>query len=454
MESMKPSRKRIAPILPLLFVMAAAAATPDAGAGKFDEYVNAFAQQDEFMGSVLVAKAGQVVFKKSYGLANRELAAPNTPDTKFRLGSLTKQFTAAAILQLQQQGKLSVDDHISKYIPESPDAWKDITIQELLSHTSGLPNFTSFPDYQKTQRLPTTPLNLIQRFLKKPLDFPPGTKFRYSNSGYIVLGYIIEKVSGESYEAYLKQNIFDPLDLQSTGYDHAAAILKQRASGYLPHGLHLVNAGYIDMSVPFSAGALYSTVNDLYRWDRALYTEKVLPKAALEKMFTPRLGDYGDGWFITQLFDHKIESHEGGINGFASYIARYPDDDACVIVLANLQTAPSGRIGKGLGAILFGQPYEMPKVHTAVEVPDSVLAQHAGKYELGKLEVTIIDQAGRLFWEMKGQDKVELFPESQSKFFMKATDAEITFIPATEKRPATMVLRQNGRSTRLRRAKQ
>ncbi|MGH9663585.1 MAG: serine hydrolase [Bryobacteraceae bacterium] len=448
---MNRSRARNTLIFPLLFATAAAAATPDAATVKIDEYVNAFARQDQFMGAVLVAKGGQMVFSKGYGMADREFDVPNSPDTKFRLGSLTKQFTAVAILQLQQHGKLSVDDHISKYIPESPAAWKDITIQELLSHTSGLPNFTSFPDYKEKERLPATPLSLIQRFLKKPLDFSPGAKFSYSNSGYIVLGYIIEKASGLSYEAYLKRNIFDPLDLQSTGYDHAATVLKRRASGYVARAARIENADYIDMSVPFAAGALYSTVNDLFRWDRALSTEKVLPKAALEKMFTPSQGNYGDGWFITRLFDRKVFTHSGGINGFASYIARYPDDDACVIVLANLQTAPSERIGKGLAAILFGQPYDIPKVHTAIEVPPSVLAGYAGGYKLGALEITVTNQDGRLFWEPKGQDKVELFPETEAKFFMKVTDAEVIFVKATEKRPATMILHQNGRDIRLRR---
>lgn len=448
---MRSRRAQTILFIPLLSITAALAAPPDAPTAKMDEYVSAFAQQDRFMGSILVAKGGQVLIAKGYGLADREFAAPNTTDTKFRLGSLTKQFTAAAILQLQQQGKLSVDDLVSKYIPKSPPAWKDITIQELLSHTSGIPNYTSFPDYKEQERLPTTPLKLIQRFIDKPLDFAPGTKFSYSNSGYVVLGYIVQKVSGESYESYLKHNILDPLDLQSTGYDRAAKILKSRASGYVPHGAQLINSDFIDMSVPFAAGALYSTVNDLYRWDRALYTEKVLPKPALEKMFTPSQGDYGDGWFITKLFDHKIETHTGGINGFAAYIARYPDDDACIVVLANLQTAPTARIGKGLAAILFGQPYDIPKVHTAIKLPFTVITGYVGTYKNGGLEVTVENQDGRLFFEPKGEGRTELFPESETTFFTKLAGVEVTFVKADGPKPAQMVLHQDGRDLKLRR---
>lgn len=444
------SRARNALIVSLLFVTAAAAVPPDA-APKIDEYVSAFAQQDRFMGSVLVAQGGQIVFRKGYGMANRGLSVANTPDTKFRLGSLTKPFTAAAILLLEQQGKLALDDHISKYIPDSPPAWKDITIQQLLSNTSGLPNYTSFPDYQEKERLPATPASLLDRFLKKPLDFPPGSKFGYSNSGYVVLGLIIEKVSGESYESYLKQNLFAPLDLHSTGYDHAGAVLRNRASGYVAHGARLLNADFVDMSVPYSAGGLYSTVNDLYGWDRALYTEKILPKAAIEKVFTPSEGDYADGWYVGRLFDHKILKDTGGINGFASYIARYPDDDACIIVLANLQTAPSERIGKGLAAILFGQPYDVPKVHTTVKVPFSVITQYLGNYKTGTLEVEVTNQDGRLFWEPKGQGRAELFPESETTFFMKVTDAEVTFVKADGPKPALMVVHQDGHDIKLRR---
>lgn len=294
------------------------------------------AKQNDFMGSVLAAQGGKIVFEKGYGMASLELDVPNTPQTKFRLGSITKQFTATAILQLAALGKLNVTDPVSKYITDAPAAWKDITIHHLLTHTSGVPNFTGFPDYEKTQREPVTPTELVARFENRPLDFEPGSKFKYSNSGYEVLGVIIEKVSGEKYEAYVKQHIFDPLDMHDTGYDHDTEIIKHRAAGYeIGKDGKRRNAAYIDMSIPYSAGSLYSTVEDLYRWDRALYTDKVLTSQWREKMFTPFLNNYAYGWFVRGEGRDKTIVHNGGVNGFSTVIERYPERNACVIVLQN-----------------------------------------------------------------------------------------------------------------------
>ncbi len=297
---------------------------------------DAAAKQNDFMGSVLVAKGGKVLLKKGYGMANIELDVPNAPDTKFRLGSITKQFTATAILQLAAQGKLDVQDKVSKYIDNSPAAWKDITIHHLLTHTSGIPNFTSFDDYAKRQRETVTPLQLVDRFKDRPLDFAPGSKYSYSNSGYEVLGVIIEKVSGEKYEDYVKRHIFDPLDMNDTGYDHDTQIIKHRAAGYQKtKDGKLQNADYIDMSIPYSAGSLYSTVEDLYRWDRALYGEKILNAEWKKKMFTPFLNNYAYGWNVRGEGADLTISHSGGVNGFSTQINRYPGQDACVIVLTN-----------------------------------------------------------------------------------------------------------------------
>ena len=217
-------RRNVASIA-VLFLLGANAAAQDPAA-KFDEYLNALAGQQRFAGSVLVARDGKVIFSKGYGLANVELDVPNTPQTKFRLGSITKQFTATAILLLQERGKLSVGDPICKYIDTCPAAWSEVTIHHLLSHTGGIPNFTSFPDYVPKMMMPVTTQEMIARFKDKPLDFKPGEKWSYSNSGYFLLGAIIEKASGESYESFLQKNIFDPLKMTNTGYDHFDTILK------------------------------------------------------------------------------------------------------------------------------------------------------------------------------------------------------------------------------------
>jgi len=241
-----------------------------------------------FSGSVLIAKGDEVLVRKGYGLANIEIDVPNTPKTKFRLGSVTKQFTAMAILQLQEDELLSVNDPLSKFIPDYPEGDK-ITIHHLLTHTSGIPNLTDFPELEKIKKIKTPIEEIIKIFKNEQLEFAPGEKHQYSNSGYTLLGYIIEKASGKTYEEYLKENIFIPLNMKDSGYDHYNTVLLNRASGYSPGKDGIVNAKYIDMSIPFGGGCLYSTVGDMYLWDRALYTDKLLSESSLNEMFTPFL---------------------------------------------------------------------------------------------------------------------------------------------------------------------
>ncbi|HKP11678.1 MAG TPA: serine hydrolase domain-containing protein, partial [Blastocatellia bacterium] len=244
-------------MLCLAFAAAGGAQTKPAGddlQARVDERLGAAVKANQFSGAVLVARDGRVLVSKGYGMANFETETPNTPQTIFRLGSITKQFTATAILMLQEQGKLSVQDSICKYVADCPAAWQPITLHHLLSHTGGVPNFTSFPDYQKTMALPTTVEGLIARFKDQPLDFQPGEKWSYSNSGYVLLGHVVEKVSGQSYEAFLQERIFAPLGMKNTGYDHNATVLPRRAAGYMPQGNMMLNARYLDMTIPFSAG--------------------------------------------------------------------------------------------------------------------------------------------------------------------------------------------------------
>lgn len=412
---------------------------------KGDEYINAYIKMERFSGSILIAKDGNILLKKGYGMANYELEVPNTPQTKFLLGSITKQFTATAILQLQEKGKLSVDDQIKKYIPDYSHGEK-ITIHNLLTHTSGIPNFTSFPEYTKTMMLPSPAEKTIERFKNKPLEFNPGDKFSYSNSGYILLGYIIEKVSGKSYEEIIDENIFKPLNMNDSGYGKNRPLIKNRAAGYSRGKDGLVNASYIDMSIPHGAGALYSTVEDLYTWDRALYTEKLLSQSSLEKMFTPFKGNYGYGWGVSELFNRKRISHGGGINGFVTNISRYTDDDACIIVLSNFEHSPVGKISHDLAAIVFGEKYEFPKERKEVKVNPKIYDAYVGQYELEpNLIITITKEKDRLFALATGQPKVEIFPESETKFFLKVVDAQITFVKNEKGEVTQLILHQGGK---------
>ncbi len=283
-----------------------------------------------------------MLFEKSYGSADLEWNVPNTGESKFRIGSVTKQFTAACILLLEERGKLKTDDPVSKYVPNAPAAWAKITIYHLLTHTSGIPSFTGFPEYQQFQTQPTTPEKLLAFFRDKPLEFEPGSKWNYSNSGYEVLGYVIEKVTGQTYQQFLDENIFKLLNMTDSGYDSNSRVIAHHAYGYMPGPHGITVAGYVDMTVPYSAGALYSTTHDLLKWECGLFGGRVLKPASLQKMITPFKNDYGCGLTITTVNGHKRIEHGGGIQGFNAELVYWPDEHMTVVVLANLNgSAPS-----------------------------------------------------------------------------------------------------------------
>ena len=412
-------------------------------AALMDAYLAACHKLDRFSGSVLVAHKGRIVLNKGYGMANYELGVPNSPETKFRLGSVTKQFTAMAILQLEERGKLKVTDTVKSVFPDYPGGEK-ITIHHLLTHTSGIPNFTDSPDYLKTQTLPSPVLQTVERFKNLPLDFAPGERFSYSNSGYILLGAIIEKVTGRPYEEYVRENIFRPLGMEGTGYDHAETLLKNRASGYEFPADEMANATYIDMSIPHAAGALYSTVEDLYKWDRALDTDKLLSPAAMTRLFTPFKGTYACGWTIGSFAGHKTIGHGGGINGFTTDIVRFPDDDACVIVLNNFATGFTDEISQALAGYLFGQAVEMPKEKKEIALPAAVLDAYPGQYRLEGMQavLTVTREGDRLFIELPGQARRPLHAESETKFFMKTFGFGVTFVKDASGRVTHFLLLQ------------
>ena len=421
---------------------------------KIDQYMQATTRVDHFMGSILVAQHGKIILTRGYGMANIKRGIPNVPSTEFRIGSNTKQFTAMAILQLQAKGKLNVDNHICQYIPSCPKDWAPITIYQLLTHTSGIPNFTNFPNYQEIQSKPITPTGLLDDFKNKPLDFQPGTKWRYSNSGYEVLGYIIERVSGESYKTFLQQNIFGPLGLKNTGYDksHPTALIHAQGYNYTPSGYK--QAQYVNMTVPFSAGALYSTVLDLYKWDQALHAGKLLPANLLQQMVAPHVPiapksktHYGFGWMISNPFGHHEIWHEGGIQGFTSVNSWFPQDDAYIIVLDNMTSPQVATVAHSLAAILFGQNYQVPKSYTAISLPPAALQKFIGQYQLApKFILTIRRNGDQLESQATGQPSVPIYPASKTKFFLKVVNAQITFVENAKGQVTSLVLHQNGRN--------
>lgn len=400
----------------------------------------------QFMGTVLVAQDGRVLLDKGYGFANLEWQIPNTPTTKFRLGSITKQFTAASILLLEERGKLKVEDPVKKYMPDAPAAWDKITIFNVLTHTSGIPNFTSFPDYRDTEAAATTPEKLVARFRDKPLDFEPGTKWNYSNSGYVLLGYLIEKISGQSYSDFVQQNIFAPLGMKDSGYDSNSSVIEHRAAGYTRSKDGTVNAGFIHMSIPFSAGALYSTSEDLLRWEQGLFGGKVLKPESLAKMTTPFKDDYAFGLGVSATNGRKMIAHDGGIEGFNTSMAYFPDDKLVVIVLANLNGPFAGTIDHQLAQIAHGEKVVLPSERKEVKVSADILKQYVGTYELSpdfSLVMTLED--GQLISQATNQGKLPLFAESETKFFPKVVDAQVEFFKNDKGEVTHLVLYQGGR---------
>jgi CubicO group peptidase (beta-lactamase class C family) len=385
------------------------------------------------------------VFSKGYGLANREHEVPNVPNTKFRLGSITKQFTAMCILKLQESGKLSVDDPISRFVPDCSSNWSGIKIRHLLTHTSGIPSFTSFPDYLSTIMLSSSPEDTIQRFRDKPLEFKPGERFAYSNSGYILLGYIVEKASGKSYEEFVQEVIFKPLGMEDSGYDHFERILPHRATGYSRDGDQWVNSAYIDMSVPHAAGALYSTAEDFFRWYQCWRESKLLSASSWKAMTTPEKGDYGFGIGVSERFGQKVFEHGGGINGFATFMEWFPDADLFIAAFANSDSANNAEVARNLAAIMFDRPVTLPKERKAIKLDAKQIAPLVGRYQLTPtFTLTVTASAEQLFIQGTGQPRAEVFPESETNFFAKVIDAQLTFYKNASGEVTHVVLHQNG----------
>ena len=319
---------------------------------RFQRVVQPYLDANMFMGSVLVAKDGKPVFNRGYGMADLEWNVPNSPATRFNIASMTKQFTAAAILLLEDRGKLKTDDLVKKFLPDAPASWDKITIYHLLTHTSGISD-------DAVKYVPGTPDKLD--FNDHPLNFQPGERWAYSNLGYIVLGYLLERISGQTYLEFVAQNIFKPLGMNNSGMFSFDAVIPQRASGYWPRRNGIENADHFDARLNFSAGSLYSTTEDLLRWENGLFGGRLLSPASLQKMVTPFKSDYGCGLYIKRANGRLMFQHDGNNIGFNSEMAYYPEERITVIVLANLNGNVTGEIAKALAAVARG---EMPSVRS------------------------------------------------------------------------------------------
>lgn len=416
-------------------------------AQKLDELVAAYAKNEEFNGTVLVAQKGTILLQKGYGYKNAAKNEMNDGNTIFQVGSLTKQFTSALILCLQQKKKLNIQDKLSKYYPALPFADK-VTIEHLLSHTSGIYNYTNNNDFMKTEAVkPASQEKILSLFKDKPLLFEPGTKFSYSNSNYILLGYIIEKVTGKPYEQVMHEMIFTPLRMDHSGFDFAALSSPDKAIGYFVLTKKLnTPAPIVDSTASFAAGAIYASTGDLYKWDRALYTEQIISKASLKDAYTARQAKYGFGWGIDSAFGKPVYTHSGGIFGFTTTILRDPEEDICIILFDNKGDGNLEKIRAGLNAILHNEKYDIPKEQTVITVDTAILKQYTGDYELGPnfiLYVTL--EEGKLMVQATGQGKTEVYAEKENLFFSRVPDAKIEFTKDADGKTDKLILHQNGR---------
>lgn len=522
----------------------------DGLAQKIDLVMSEVYKPGEPGAAILVRKDGRTIFRKGYGLADLELRVEVKPGMIFRLGSITKQFTAVSVLMLAEQGRLSLQDEITKFLPDYPTQGRTITVEHLLTHTSGIQSYTDMAEWLPLWRKDFTLAGLIDLFKDKPMGFEPGTRWAYNNSGYILLGAIIEKASGLTYEDFVWKRIFEPLGMTHSSYDHTERVVPGRVRGYQMDGGAFINAPYLSMSQPYAAGSLMSSVDDLAIWSEAVFSGRLLKKEWLDRAFTPyRLeggesSGYGYGWFIADFEGHRSIEHGGGINGFTSYEMTLPDDGMFLAILTNsaaagrdpepravkiarlvlglpeperkpvkltegemtaIQGVYQNEIGQILnvfaeGGKLFAQraggakhdllaasPLDLfladrptrllvgknaagnveslraverigpvqvfrktgkalPAQREEVSVDSAVYDAYIGDYELSPgFIITVLKRDGRLFSQATGQQEVELFPESETRFFLKVVDAQVEFVKDPAGRVTGLVLDQGGR---------
>jgi CubicO group peptidase (beta-lactamase class C family) len=419
---------------------------PAQDAARMDQVVQSYVSSKRFMGSALVARGGEILFDKGYGFADLEWNIPNTPQTRFRLGSVTKQFTAACILLLEERGKLKTDALVKTYMPDAPAAWDKVTLFHVLTHTSGIPSFTGFPEYATFKLSANTAEQLVARFREKPLEFAPGERWNYSNSGFVLLGYLIEKITGQPYEKFVQENIFTPLGMKDSGYDSNSAIIPRRASGYIPGRNGPENAPFIHMTVPHAAGALYSTTQDLLRWEQGLFGGRVLSEASLKKMTTPYKNNYAFGLFAVEAHGRTVISHGGGIEGFNTSQAYYPLDKLTVVVLGNLNGTAPDEIARQLAAVAHGEKVELPSERKEIALPRETLAKYPGTYEFAPgMNMVVTLEGNQISTKLGAQPVVPIYPQSETMFFTRVVDAQIEFVKDAGGAVTALILHQNGR---------
>ncbi|MFI5162066.1 MAG: serine hydrolase [Sphingobacteriales bacterium] len=404
---------------------------------KLDEYLNSAGKVYKFNGSVLIARKGKIILEKGYGWKNVPDRKLNDSGSIFQIGSLTKPFTAEIILKLQEQSKLSLYDKLDKYFPGYPKGDK-ITIENLLSHTSGIHNYTDDIDIKDTAVIshPVLHQKVVDAFINKHMEFKPGAKFSYCNSDYYLLGLIIEKVTGKPYEKAVREIIFDPLKMSHSGFDFIHLADTSKTSGYVEITEEKQTRAFsVDSTVYYSAGAIYSTTGDLFKWARSIANKQILSADSWNLAFTPHLEKYGLGWWIDTLYNRKYIYHSGGLIGFMSFMAYYPDDDFTIILLNNFGNYGNSLVPiyNALSAIMFNEPYSLWENRTEIKAGNDILKQYAGVYRFdAEHSLVVTFKNSKLFIEASNPNdklpKLELHAESETKFYIKEAQLQFEFV--------------------------
>jgi len=423
---------------------------------KAKEYLQERVRVNKFSGVVLVALDGKPILREAYGLANCEYDIPNTPETRFRLGSVSKMFTAAAILMLEQKHMLNVNASVSEYLTDWPQNWSAVTIHHLLSHTAGLPPL-SYPaskvDVGGLDLYRAKPPQSLSDLYKpgeelQALDFVPGQKFAYSNMGYIILGIIIEKVSGKLFSQFMKEEIFEPVRMTNTDCEDPNRIVKQKANGYFFLEDKLFSAAYVDMRFTGGAGAMYSTADDLLKWNNALQTDLLLSPEARKKMLSPHLSNYAYGWWIQNKFNQKIQWHRGNVSGFVAILTHFPEKNLSIIVLSNINRTQVKAMSTELSAIAFDEKYELPAFHNEMETDTLALDVYLGKYSrIGQPDdLFMIAREGKRVM-IQGPNRsygFDIFQEAKDRFFAKFGEYYLSFTRDEKGKINRVMIRNEG----------
>jgi CubicO group peptidase (beta-lactamase class C family) len=400
---------------------------------KFDKMLNKQYPADEPGATAIVAVGGEIVYHKAFGMANLELDIKMQPDHVLEIGSITKQFTAVSVLMLVEKGKIKLDDPITKFLPDYPTHGHTITIHQLLNHTSGIRSYTDMESWTKLWRDDMTPEEMIDLFKNEPMDFAPGEKFEYNNSAYFLLGYIIEKASGKTYEKFIENKIFEPLGMNASRYGSMSEVIKKRASGYQERGGNFVNAEYLSLTQPYAAGSIMSTVEDLFIWNRALRDNKLLKKETLNLAYTSgtlnngEKTNYGYGWFLNEINGSSTIEHSGGIFGYITNAIYLPQEDVFVAMYTNSNGNGPGTVSTEMAALAIDKPF--PTGANAIEVAVADLEKLVGVYDFSDSSSRIITVEGnQLFSQRVGGGKHPLIPAKDNLFYFEDDFATIQFV--------------------------